>query len=53
LMALGDVEVVETGLAIVQQAATGFGKVPLIAIHSQLAAPFSLRHRGRIPHISH
>jgi hypothetical protein len=33
LMALGDVEVMETGFAIIEQAATGFGKVPLIAVH--------------------
>src|SRR5262245_12707623 len=42
LVALGDVEVVETGFALVHQAAPRFGKVPLRAVHYHLAAPFSL-----------
>jgi hypothetical protein len=53
LRAVRDVKVVKRGFGIVHQTAAGFGKVPLVAVDNELAAPFNLRHRGRIAHVGH
>jgi hypothetical protein len=50
-MALGDGEVIETGLGIIKQTATRFGQLPLILRYDRLTALLGfLRGRG-IAHI--
>src|SRR6266508_2535764 len=53
LMAVRDGEVIETGLRIVPQTATRFGKLALIARHDRLAPLPGRLARGRIAHIDH
>jgi hypothetical protein len=50
-MARRNVEGVETRWGIIEQAATGFGKVALVAGHKRLPPVFGCRHRRRIAHI--
>ena len=51
-MPLGNVEMIETGLGIIEQAATRFGKLTLIARHDRVASVLSLLARGRIATVS-
>ena len=53
LMPLGNVEMIETGLSIVEQAATRLGKVPLLTGDNRLPALLSRQHGRCIPHVDH
>jgi hypothetical protein len=44
---LWDVEVIEAGRGIIQQAATGFRTISMITVHDRLASLFS-RLEGRL-----
>jgi hypothetical protein len=50
-MALGDVERIEAGLGIVQQTATGFGKIALVTAHPRVPPLLCGCHGRGIPHI--
>jgi hypothetical protein len=48
-MALGNRKVIKTGLGIIEQTPTRFGKLALILRHASVSSFLGLRARGRIP----